>query len=121
MKKHSRFDPRVIQSYIACDTDRLYGTLDQAIAYLNEVKAAHPNHTLQLSEAWDGYEDMHMEFTAFIRETQPEANLRAEEEIRQETERNELREKVAKQRDELATEETAHKRRVAAIINRGNI
>jgi hypothetical protein len=121
MAKSSRFDPRLIKSSIACDTDWLYGTLDRAIAYLKEVKAAHPNHTLQLSEKWDGYEDMHMEFTAFIWETHPEANLRAEEEIRQETERNELKEKVAKQRDELAAEETAHKRRVAAIISRGNI
>jgi hypothetical protein len=121
MKKlFSRFDPVSIQSSIHCDTDRLYGTLDQAIAYLNEVKAAHPDHTLQLSEEWTGYEDMHMEFTTFIWETQLEANLRAEEEIRQETERNERTRKADKQRVDLAKENADHKRRVAAITNRGN-
>tara|TARA_R110000851_G_scaffold102964_2_gene219724 strand:- start:818 stop:1201 length:384 start_codon:yes stop_codon:yes gene_type:complete len=117
---HSRFDRQLKWSSVACDTDQLYGTLDQAIAYLNEVKAAHPNHTLQLSEEWTGYEDMHMEFSACIMETQFEAGLRAEGEIRQETERNERAYLVDKQRNELAAEETAHKRRVAAIINRGS-
>lgn len=45
---------------ITADTNRLYGTLDDAIAYLQEVKATHPNASL--SEYWYGYEDMAMVF-----------------------------------------------------------
>jgi hypothetical protein len=43
-----------------CDTDRLYGPLDNAIAYLREVYEQHPQATLD--EHWTGYEDMEMRF-----------------------------------------------------------
>lgn len=45
---------------IDADTGRLYGTLDDAITYLQEVKEAHQNASL--SENWTGYEDMEMVF-----------------------------------------------------------
>ncbi len=49
-----------VEREVDCDTNRLYGPLDGAIAYLQAVKAEHPK--AQLDEHWTGYEDMYMRF-----------------------------------------------------------
>jgi hypothetical protein len=115
------YDPVTLQTVIPCDTDKLYGNLGTAIAYLQEVRAAHPNHTLQLTEEWTGYEDMHMEFTLFRMETKEEAYTRADSQATLDKAREAQEVRVKKQRVDLAEENASHKRRVAAIINRGNI
>ena len=45
---------------IPCDTDILYGPLDKAIKYLEDIKRDHPY--ARLNENWTGYEEMYMRF-----------------------------------------------------------
>lgn len=49
-----------VEREIDCDTDRLYGSLPGAIAYLQEIHAKYPE--AMLDEHWTGYEDMTMRF-----------------------------------------------------------
>ena len=63
-----------ICEYIACDTDRLYGSLPDAIRYLREIHAKHPDATLH--EKWTGYEDMQMAFSWERPETDEEMSSR---------------------------------------------
>lgn len=59
-----------------CDTSRLYGSLDDAILYLTEIKAAHTGVAISLDEHWYGYEDMMMQFVYQRLETDEELQSR---------------------------------------------
>ena len=48
-----------VQDNINADTGRLYGPIDQAIAYLKELKYQY-GESVELDEHWWGYEDMTM-------------------------------------------------------------
>ena len=63
---------------ITADTSRLYGPINDAIAYLREVLAKHPR--AELTEHWTGYEDMELLFQWSRDETDEEmaARLAAE-------------------------------------------
>ena len=61
------------------DTDRLYGSLDNAIKYLGEVRKKLP--TANLEEHWHGYEDMTMVFSYVRVETSQEYNQRMRSEF----------------------------------------
>lgn len=74
MAKDKEMKPVRIEERIDADTDRLYGPLDQAIAYLCEIKARHPE--AMLDEHWEGYEDMTMTFVWDRAETSEETEYR---------------------------------------------
>jgi predicted dehydrogenase len=69
-------EKKTIVEHLDCDISRLYGSLDEAIAYLQEVKQKHP--TVCLYENWTGYEDMEMVFEYIREETQEEYESRVE-------------------------------------------
>lgn len=75
---------------VSCDTQRLYGPIPAAMAYLEEVHAKHPMAALK--EQWDGYEDMHMVFAWW----EPETDDELESRLRAEAFRQELREEEAR-------------------------
>ena len=60
----------------AADTSRLYGSLDEAIAYLKEVNEKYAGTDISLAENWTGYEDMDMVFIYSREETAQERNRR---------------------------------------------
>lgn len=83
---------------VECQTNRLYGPLPGAIAYLQEVQAQYGGkQDLALEEHWTGHEDMEMRFTYLDDETDDEmhgrikserlANMRAARDNRQAAER----------------------------------
>lgn len=74
-------DRRRIFVSIQCDTDRLYGTLDEAISYLKEIKSQYPD--AELTEGWTGYEDMNLEFQYLRPETDQELCQRQKREREQ--------------------------------------
>jgi hypothetical protein len=82
---------REVLETLDCDTERLYGTLDQAIAYLKEVRETHPQATLE--EHWTGYQDMEMRFSWSRPETDEEMQHRVEQERAQERFKAEQRKK----------------------------
>lgn len=76
MKKNDK--RRCVIERLPADTDRLYGPLDDAIAYLQEVLANHPH--AQLTEHWTGYEDMEMQFQWSREENDEEMRARLADE-----------------------------------------
>ena len=50
----------IVEREVDCDTNRLYGNILGAIAYLGEIKEKYPE--AQLDEKWTGYETMYMRF-----------------------------------------------------------
>ena len=100
-------DRLILQRTERCNTDRLYGPIDEAIEYLKEVKARHPE--AQLDEHWTGYEDMEIRFVWFGLETDQEyysrRSLEREKSQREEQER--LRKKHA--------EDTETRRQIAEL------
>ena len=69
---------KTVTQVIDCDTSRLYGSLDGAIAYLQEVKQKYPKACL--TEHWTGYEDMEMVFEYQREETDKEYGRRVQKE-----------------------------------------
>lgn len=89
------------QEVVECDTERLYGSIPEAIKYLQEVHRQHPNATLE--EHWTGYEDMEMRFLYYRPETDTEYTIRKIEEdnakshyAEQEAKRKDLADKTKK-------------------------
>lgn len=72
-----------VEVHVDCDTDRLYGSIGQAIKYLKEVQEQYKGYDISLFEHWTGYEDMEMKFVYFRDETNEEMNRRIEERKRQ--------------------------------------
>lgn len=68
--------------YHDADTNKLYGSLDSAINYLQKVRKEHPDW--QLHEFWSGYEDMTMTFYESRLETDDEYESRLKQEAHQE-------------------------------------
>lgn len=69
---------------IDVDTKRLYGSLDDAIAYLKEIKREHGGkEEFGLEEHWTGYEDMEMVFSYWREETDAEMSERLGDERRE--------------------------------------
>jgi hypothetical protein len=94
MNKRKRKKIRVL---IDCDTERLYGDLKAAAAYLLEIAEEHPTATLH--EEWSGYEDMGMVFQDYRDETDEELALRLK--MEEERRRREDRDReVARQREQ---------------------
>lgn len=87
---------KIVEQYLTCDTDRLYGSLSEAIKYLQEVYKEHPEATLY--ENWTGYEDMSMVFSFSRLETDEEYALRIEREemVRKNREKEKAREEQRK-------------------------
>ena len=73
-----------VEVEIDCDTNRLYGDLKEAAAYLLEIAEQYPQASLD--EHWTGYEDMEMRFVYHREENDEEFAARLEEE-RQEADR----------------------------------
>jgi hypothetical protein len=69
---------KTITELINCDTSRLYGSLDDAIAYLQEVKQKYQK--AYLAEHWTGYADMKMVFEYQREETDKEYGMRVQKE-----------------------------------------
>jgi hypothetical protein len=87
------------------DKDRLYGNLDEAIKYLQEVKEQYEN--ARLHEHWTGYEDMEMvfEYTRYETDAEYANRLEREENERQSVyalrAKKEKREAILKEIDRL--------------------
>lgn len=96
--------PRLmVEVEVDCDTKRLYGTIDEAIKYLQEVKEAHKGIDIQLDECWTGYEDMHMRFVYSRPETDKEyADRRKQEqaEARRKAQRDKEERELAQRRNQ---------------------
>lgn len=61
--------------------DRFYGTLDETIAYLKEVKRMHGDKEgIGIEEHWTGYEDMEMVISYWRDETDDEMSQRLSDE-----------------------------------------
>lgn len=69
---------------VDANTERLYGSLDDAILYLSEVREQYRGFAISLDEHWTGYEDMEMTLVYQREETDQEFahRLRAEEDVR---------------------------------------
>lgn len=89
-------EKKKVERQLDVDTNRLYGTLSEAIAYLQEVQSANKDKPdLSLTENWTGYEYMDMIFTYSTLETDEEFEFRLqlEEYRRKEVEKAAAREK----------------------------
>lgn len=84
--------PITVEMRIDADRERLYGPILEAIAYLREVHAQHPN--AELDEHWTGYEDMDMTFVWHRQETDDEFQAR-QKQIAEEDRRAELQQREA--------------------------
>ena len=62
------------------DCNRLYGSLDEAIRYLTEIRDKYQGTDISLDEHWTGYEDMAMTFCFTREETDEEFAKRLEKE-----------------------------------------
>ena len=87
-----------VEVEVDCDTNRLYGNIQDAIKYLQEVAKNYPG--IVLDEHWTGYEDMEMRFVYYREENDDEYNLRMkyEEVVR---ERNRKAQQEAARRKEI--------------------
>jgi len=79
-----KYPRKMVNRSIPCDTERLYGDLRQAIAYLQEVHEKHPS--AKLNETWLSYEDMTMEFSWVEEESDEEYITRVRSHIAYERE-----------------------------------
>lgn len=70
---------KLVTRELDVDTNRLFGdSLGDTVAYLNEVKAQHPDKLLSLEEKWHGYEDNYFVFSYEELETDQEVADRME-------------------------------------------
>jgi hypothetical protein len=107
-KKKKEEQREIIKVREDCDTDRLYGSIDDAISYLTEMRDKFRGcDRFGLEEHWTGYEDMEMVFS-YTREENDEEFARrlADEELRrrvaaEERKRREDREKDLKEFNRL--------------------
>jgi pyridoxine/pyridoxamine 5'-phosphate oxidase len=91
-KKKDKEEERLrIEVRVDCDTERLYSeNIDDAIQYLQEMKAKYAGYKISLDEHWTGYEDMQMTFVFWRDENDEEYNRRMEmKRAREEREREE--------------------------------
>lgn len=83
-KPHAAPERKTVEVEVECDTERLYGSIEDAITYLLEMRQLHGHETgFGLQEKWTGYEDMHMAFTYSRIETDEEYDERLREEERE--------------------------------------
>ena len=80
---------RILEN-VATDTSRLYGTLDDAISYLEELKEEYGSNCHGLEENWIGYEDMTMSVVIEREESDWEYERRIANEERKREEVNRL-------------------------------
>lgn len=71
---------KIVEAEVDCDTNRLYGKIDDAIAYLIEVRDRHRGTDIGLEEHWTGYEDMTMRFVYSREENDDEYAIRIQQE-----------------------------------------
>lgn len=71
---------KIVEAEVDCDTNRLYGKIDDAIAYLIEVRDKHRGIDIGLDEHWTGYEDMTMRFVYHREENDQEYASRMQSE-----------------------------------------
>lgn len=100
-----------VEREFPCDTDKLYGPLPEAIAYLQEIAAKYPKASLD--EKWTGYEDMYIRF-AWSEPQTDEEYIRSLESVlsRQRYLRNQRDEERAKERAALV----AQQKKIAAKL-----
>ena len=86
-----------VEERFNADVNRLYGSIDEAISYLTEIREQYRGTNISLDEHWTGYEDMEMTFVYTREETDAEMahrimraeadRKRAEEERKRKAER----------------------------------
>ena len=102
---------KIVVRELSCDTGKLYASLPEAIAYLQQIAAQHSDKPdLSLDEHWTGYEDMDMRFTYTGPESDEDYNRRIIQEEYQEKRDREAAEKCAKQKS-YEKEQAALKRK----------
>jgi hypothetical protein len=83
-KKKKEEQRQIIEVREDCDTGRLYGSIDDAISYLAEMRDKFRDcDRFGLEEHWTGYEDMEMVFSYYREESDEEFARRLDEEERQ--------------------------------------
>jgi hypothetical protein len=93
-----------IQRERDCDIERLYGPLDTAIAYLEEIKTQQPD--ARLDEHWFDYESMELRWVWYSEETDEELEARLERMKQEERTKNLLDRKIKERADILKQIET---------------
>jgi hypothetical protein len=83
MKKTKVAERKKVDVRIDVDRDRLYGGIDDAIKYLQEIKEQYRGTNIGLDEHWTGYEDMDMTLLYSRDETDEEFSRRLEMEERE--------------------------------------
>ena len=90
---------KIVTRRLECNTERLYGTLDEAIKYLTEMSEKLPKDAT-LEEHWTEYEDMDLAFSWTSPETYKEYHDRlALEKASQEQEILKTEREAERQRD----------------------
>ena len=79
-KARQRYAPIQLERERDVDMDKLYGPLDGAIAYLQEMREKPPEGAT-LGEKWTGYEDMYHRFEWESEETPEEFEWRLRSEL----------------------------------------
>jgi hypothetical protein len=82
MAKKIKNERKLVEVEVDCETNRLYGSLDGAIAYLQEIKEQYKDTNIVLDENWTGYEDMQMRFVYTRLENDEEYEARIAQEKR---------------------------------------
>jgi hypothetical protein len=91
-KKKKAPERKQIEVRIDVDHERLYGPIDGAIQYLQEMRDQHQGTGISLDEHWTGYEDMYMTLVYWRDETDEEFQGRLElEEMRRRLDEEEKR------------------------------
>jgi hypothetical protein len=94
---------RTVEVEVDCDTQRLYGSIDEAIAYMNEIRDQYRGTNIGLDEKWTGYEDMHMRF-AYTREENDAEYARRMEVLERDIARKAEERRKEEERKRIATE-----------------
>lgn len=104
-KKKKEEQKILVEERVDVDTKRLYGSLDDAILYMTEIRDQYRGVDITLDEHWTGYEDMEMTFVYQREETDTEFACRLrqiEADRRYAAEKKRLADQREKDLEELA-------------------
>ncbi len=100
-KEKVRNERKQVEVGVDCDTQRLYGDINGAIRYMEEIRDAHKGVNIMLDEHWTGYEDMEMRFVYWREENDEEFTRRQEREEWERKRAEEERKRTAARKRDL--------------------
>jgi hypothetical protein len=91
---------KLVEAEIPLDTEKLYASLPEAIAYLQQIAAQHSDKPdLHIDEHWTGYEDMELRFAYNRLETDEEFKSRLEIEAAEAKRHSEMLREAQRRKD----------------------